>query len=593
MIRIEDDQLSSSVSSKGRNRDRNQERFKSDVDTDQRSSRGFFQPYKRDDERGNKGFQSSDRFSSYRRMDHDMTGIPLEAAIHKLSLDPNFPPVRQKKRSIAEVENRLMNAEATYQRLANKMFEQNISKTMEVYIDDMLVKSSNEGDHLNHLQETFDILKKYNMKLNASLELVPPTFVVKTEQNGATVNISGGFGSNGKFCSVLRGGRYCEVNSTNLIWDWINEFIDYLRHGKLLEDRKASRALRTKATCYCFVDGQLYRRVFQGPLARCLGTSETDGVMREVHEEVCGNHTGADSWVLTFIRAGYYWPQMEQEAKTFVQKCDKCQRHAQLVHPPAERLHLVILPWPFIKWGMDIVGPLPQGPGQFGIPKEITCDNGPQFIDSKVTKFLEGLKIKQITSSPYHPSANEKEESTNKIIIQNLKKKLEDAKGNWQMSYRVCCGHIEKMMKSATGETSFSLMYGAEALILMDIRELTIRYSQANEEVNNETLLIKLDLLEEHQNLAYMRVVAQKQRMERYYERRENLQYFKIRDLVLRKVTQISREVNTGKLGPMWEGPYWISAITGKGSYQLGNQNVVKLPSNWNVTQKVFNEASM
>lgn len=60
----------------------------------------------------------------------------------------------------------LKNAGATYQRLVNKMFEKQIGKTMEVYIDDMLVKSLNACDHLKHLQETFDIPRKHNMKLN-------------------------------------------------------------------------------------------------------------------------------------------------------------------------------------------------------------------------------------------------------------------------------------------------------------------------------------------------------------------------------------------------------------------------------------------
>nr|XP_016438231.1 PREDICTED: uncharacterized protein LOC107764205 [Nicotiana tabacum] len=60
--------------------------------------------------------------------------------------------------------------------------------------------------------------------------------------------------------SILDVDGYYEVNSTNLVWDWRNEFVEYLRHGRLPEDPKASRALRTKATCYCLVDGQLYRR---------------------------------------------------------------------------------------------------------------------------------------------------------------------------------------------------------------------------------------------------------------------------------------------------------------------------------------------
>ncbi|XP_019256377.1 PREDICTED: uncharacterized protein LOC109234769 [Nicotiana attenuata] len=96
--------------------------------------------------------------------------------------------------------------------------------------------------------------------------------------------------------SVLDTDGYYEVNSASLVWDWRNEIIDYLEHGKLPEDPKASRALRAKAACYSFKKGQLYRKSFQGPLAQCLGASEANYVMREVHERICGNHSVADLW---------------------------------------------------------------------------------------------------------------------------------------------------------------------------------------------------------------------------------------------------------------------------------------------------------
>ena len=60
----------------------------------------------------------------------------------------------------------LKNAGATYQRLVNKMFQKQIGTSMEVYIDDMLVKSTTAELHIAHLAEAFQILKKYNMKLN-------------------------------------------------------------------------------------------------------------------------------------------------------------------------------------------------------------------------------------------------------------------------------------------------------------------------------------------------------------------------------------------------------------------------------------------
>ena len=62
----------------------------------------------------------------------------------------------------------LKNAGATYQRLINKTFTHQLGRNVQVYVDDMLVKSVHENDHLNDLQETFDTLRLYNMKLNPS-----------------------------------------------------------------------------------------------------------------------------------------------------------------------------------------------------------------------------------------------------------------------------------------------------------------------------------------------------------------------------------------------------------------------------------------
>ena len=60
----------------------------------------------------------------------------------------------------------LKNVGATYQRLVNKMFHNLLGKTMEVYIDDMLVKSLHAEDHVDHLKQSFEVLCKYNMKRN-------------------------------------------------------------------------------------------------------------------------------------------------------------------------------------------------------------------------------------------------------------------------------------------------------------------------------------------------------------------------------------------------------------------------------------------
>ena len=60
----------------------------------------------------------------------------------------------------------LKNAGATYQRLVNKIFQDQIGRNMEVYVDDMLVKSIREEEHIKDLQEAFRTLRKHRMKLN-------------------------------------------------------------------------------------------------------------------------------------------------------------------------------------------------------------------------------------------------------------------------------------------------------------------------------------------------------------------------------------------------------------------------------------------
>ena len=62
----------------------------------------------------------------------------------------------------------LKNAEATYQRLVNNIYKHLIRKTMDVYVDDILVKSLDKADHIKHLHEAFEVLRHHRMMLNPS-----------------------------------------------------------------------------------------------------------------------------------------------------------------------------------------------------------------------------------------------------------------------------------------------------------------------------------------------------------------------------------------------------------------------------------------
>ena len=88
--------------------------------------------------------------------------------------------------------------------------------------------------------------------------------------------------------------------------NWTMPLVSYLRNGMLPNEKDAARKLKVQASRFVLIKDVLYNRGFSRPYLRCLGPEEAEYVIREVHEEICGNHSGARSLVHKLIRAGYY-----------------------------------------------------------------------------------------------------------------------------------------------------------------------------------------------------------------------------------------------------------------------------------------------
>ena len=123
--------------------------------------------------------------------------------------------------------------------------------------------------------------------------------------------------------------------------------ISYLRTGLLPDGKEATRKLKFQASQFVLIKDVLYKIGFSLPYLRCLSHEETDYVMREVHEGICGNHSGARSLVHKLIRAKYYWPTMLKDAQAYVKTCDKCQRFSNFIKQLSEELTPMTAPWLF------------------------------------------------------------------------------------------------------------------------------------------------------------------------------------------------------------------------------------------------------
>ncbi|XP_070013453.1 uncharacterized protein [Nicotiana sylvestris] len=200
-----------------------------------------------------------------------------------------------------------------------------------------------------------------------------------------------------------------------------------------------------------------------------------------------------------------------------------------------------------------------------------------------MTEFFEKWHIKRILSTPYHPAGNGQAESSNKTILNILKKKLEDAKRLWpELLLEVLWAYCT-MPKTSTGETPYSLVYGTDAVIPIEVGEPSLRYSNKSGSSNDESRLQNLDEVDERRDMAHIRMMAQKQQAERYYNKKAKVRPLRVGDYVLKAKTQTAKDPNERKLGTNWDGPYKITTVASKSAFQLETMEGKLLQNNWNV----------
>ncbi|GKC96838.1 reverse transcriptase domain-containing protein, partial [Tanacetum coccineum] len=136
--------------------------------------------------------------------------------------------------------------------------------------------------------------------------------------------------------------------------------------------------------------------------------------------------------------------------------------------PKLPKANIISVPsaWQFMKWGMDIVGPLPEDPGRVWDPNYIITNNGTRFVNDPFKKWAEKLKIQLVSTSVYHPHGNEAVERDELIAFER------------------------KLRPGWRREDQLGLR----------------RTSSVNEKTNDSELRLNLDLLEERREIAAIRV---------------------------------------------------------------------------------------
>ena len=119
------------------------------------------------------------------------------------------------------------------------------------------------------------------------------------------------------------------------------------------------------------------------------------------------------------------------------------------------------------------------------------------------------------------------------------------------------------------GETPFKLAYGSKTVIPAEIHMANHRVTMYQDKDNEEQLRLNLDLIAEVRTNVEEITARYKNLMASQHDAMVKLRRFNIGDLVLKKVSLVTKNPAHGKLGPNWEGPYRIINYKRQRSYYL------------------------
>ncbi|XP_034672622.1 uncharacterized protein LOC117904223 [Vitis riparia] len=210
--------------------------------------------------------------------------------------------------------------------------------------EDYEAKDGRMAQYLSKVRNTLDRLNEWAIKKISHIENVQVEALVG---RGVTLPIKEAvlLVVHLQTTSSIAVAPICNTNETSL--GWAHEIENYLRTGNLLEESKRAHKIRVQVARFTLIGDCLYRRSFGGPYLRCLDNTETQYVLVELHEGVCGNHTRGRTLAHRAYSQEYYWPTMKQDVEDYVKRCDWCQRHAPIPRMPSEILNPITSPWSF------------------------------------------------------------------------------------------------------------------------------------------------------------------------------------------------------------------------------------------------------
>ncbi|XP_015165281.1 uncharacterized protein [Solanum tuberosum] len=389
---------------------------------------------------------------------------------------------------------------------------------------------------------------------------------------------------------------------------WYFDIKNYLETGTYPENAtfNQKKLIHRMANNFFPSGGILYTRTPDLGLLICVDAIEVAKLLEQIHVGVCGTHMNELTLARKILRD-------------------------DLIRVSPHELNDMSPPWPFVAWGMDVIGPIESVASnahrfilvpidyfakyveatsyklvtkkvvvdfvrsnlicRFGVPNSIIIDNGVNLNRHLMIEICEQFKITHRNSTAYRPQMNGAVEAANKNIKKILRKMIDNHRGWHDMLPYDFLGYI-MTVRTSIGATPYLLVYGTEAVIPAEVEIPSLRIIQEAELSDADWVRKRIDqltLIDEKRMVDVCHGQLYRERMIRSFHKRVRARMFEIGQLVLKHIFPHQDEYK-GKFAPNWQGPYMVRKVLFGGAMVLSEMDDIewRKPINSNVVERYY-----
>ena len=334
-------------------------------------------------------------------------------------------------------------------------------------------------------------------------------------------------------------------------------------------------------------------------------------VLKALHSQNTSAHLGLEK-TLAKIRARFYWYGYQRDTELFCKQCGECAASKAPPYTIRAPLQQDLPSFPWERIAMDIVGPLPvteegnryllvvsdyftKWPEAFalkdhkaetiasklvddvicrhGVPRVIHTDQGRDFESNLIKNMCQLLEIEKTRTTAYHPESDGLVQRLNKTLIAMLRSCVDENQKNWDMLLPKILLGYRSSVQTTTGYSPFSLVYGREAMLPVDIvfggsKE---RFDTKDGYVNKQR-----DYIDKAFEKVRKNTKMEQRRQKYYYDRKvhphNQRSKYNVGDWVRVYIPQ-TKKGQVKKLKRCYKGPYRVVKVISEAVYRVQKVN--------------------